>query len=235
VAVAQGAQFVALSVLPATAVNLVLASIPIAVAMVALARGEERPSLVQLAGISLLIAGAYLYFGPVQIDAAAGLGLVVAAVCVAAAAASAHLGRDLARDAIGRLGGPIGLTAISMAAGGVLLLVIGLALEGMPALDARGLAIVVWLGVVNTAIAFSLWNHTLRTLTAVESSVMANTMVVQIAVMAVIFLGERLTLGQVIGLACAGGGALVVQLAPRILAARRAPPPPDEQLGDPMR
>jgi drug/metabolite transporter (DMT)-like permease len=41
--------------------------------------------------------------------------------------------------------------------------------------------IIGWLSVINTAFAFTLWNHTLRTLTAVESSVMNNTVLVQIA------------------------------------------------------
>jgi drug/metabolite transporter (DMT)-like permease len=235
IAVAQGAQFAALAVLPATGVNLLLASIPVAVGLVALARGEERPSVGQAAGIILLLLGAWLYFGPLQIGAVAGVGLLAAGVCVVASAASAHLGRDLARDAIGRLGGPIGLTAISMAVGGSLLLSVGLLVEGLPSLDLRSLAIIGWLGVVNTAIAFSLWNHTLRMLTAVESSVMANTMIVQIAVLAVIFLGERLTPGQVAGLALASSGALVVQVAPRVLAARRGPPPAADQLGESMR
>ena len=123
----------------------------------------------------------------------------------------------------------IGLTAISMAVGAVVLLTVGLVVEGMPALDVRGWAIIAWLGVVNTALAFTIWNHTLRVLTAVESSVVNNTMLIQIAILAVIFLGERLGALQVAGLACAALGALTVQLVPvlrrrtaaRILAANR--------------
>ncbi|MGH2402384.1 MAG: EamA family transporter, partial [Candidatus Limnocylindria bacterium] len=45
VAVAQGAQFAALSVLPATAVSLILSSIPVWVAVIALAGGTERASV----------------------------------------------------------------------------------------------------------------------------------------------------------------------------------------------
>jgi drug/metabolite transporter (DMT)-like permease len=216
VALAQGAQFAALAVLPATAVNLVLSTIPVAVAFIAVARRQEAPSAGQLAGVGLLIVGALLYFGPLDIGAAGLLGVGAAALCVAASAISAHLGRDLARDAMSRLGGPIGLTAISMAVGAIVLLAVGLVLEGMPLLDARGWAIIAWLGVVNTALAFTIWNHTLRMLTAVESSVVNNTMLIQIAILAVIFLGERLGVAQVAGLACAGAGALIVQLLPAL-------------------
>ena len=45
--------------------------------------------------------------------------------------------------------------------------------------------------VVNTAFAFTVWNHTLRTLTAVESSVMNNTMLIQVAVLAWLILDEK--------------------------------------------
>lgn len=216
VTIAQGAQFVALAVLPATAVSLILSSIPAAVAIIALAAGSERASLGQAAGIALLSLGAVLYFGPFELGAGATVGFVAAAVCVAAAAVSAHLGRGLARDGLSTLGGPVGLTALSMVAGGAVLLAAGLVVEGWPVLDARGWLIVAWLAVVNTAFAFTLWNHTLRTLTAVESSVVNNTMTVQIAVLAVVVLGETLAALQLVGLLLAAAGAAVVQLAPAL-------------------
>jgi drug/metabolite transporter (DMT)-like permease len=225
VAVAQGAQFVALSFLPATAVSLILASIPAWVALGAIgaAGGGERATIGQAGGIGLLLLGAVLYFGPFELAGDAPLGIVAAAICTAAAATSSHLGRGLARDVIGRVGGPIGLTSLSMAIGAVVLLGTGLAVEGVPELDLRGALIVGWLAAVNTAFAFTLWNHTLRTLTAVESSVVNNTMTVQIAVLAIIFLGERPGLGQLLGLLLAASGAALVQLAP-ILARRRRRP-----------
>jgi drug/metabolite transporter (DMT)-like permease len=170
----------------------------------------------QLGGVGLLILGAVLYFGPFSIGPDQAVGLGVAVVCVLAAAASAHLGRSLARDAIERMGGAIGLTSVSMGIGAVALLTVGVAVEGWPALNLEGWLIVGWLAAVNTAFAFTIWNHTLRTLTAVESSVVNNTMTIQIAILAVIFLGERLGVAQVAGLVLASAGALVVQVAPML-------------------
>jgi len=222
VAVAQGAQFAALAVLPATAVSLMLSTIPVWVAALALAGSAERPSIGQAAGIGLLTAGALLYFGPFELDADAGIGLLAAAVCVVAAAVSSHLGRGLARDAIGSLGGPMGLTAASMAVGAMVLLGVSIVVEGVPSPHLAGWLIIGWLAVVNTAFAFTLWNHTLRTLTAVESSVVNNTMTIQIAVMAIIFLGERLGPLQLVGLFLGAAGAGIVQLAP-VLRPRHQP------------
>jgi drug/metabolite transporter (DMT)-like permease len=220
VAVAQGAQFAALALLPATAVSLILASIPAVVALMALSGGRERATVGQALGIGLLSFGAVLYFGPFEVPDGAELGFVAAGICMLAAASSSHLGRGLARDAIGRLGGPIGLTSTSMAIGGAALLIVGVALEGWPRLDLTGWLIVAWLAAVNTAFAFTLWNHTLRTLTAVESSVVNNTMTIQIAILAIVVLGERLGPMQLLGLLLAATGAALVQVAPLL---RRRP------------
>jgi drug/metabolite transporter (DMT)-like permease len=80
-----------------------------------------------------------------------------------------------------------------MALGGVLTLAVGLTIEGMPRLSLAAWGVVAWLAVVNTAFAFTLWNHTLRSLTATESSAINNTMLVQIAALAWLILGEDLT------------------------------------------
>ena len=211
-AVAQGAQFAALSTLPAAAVGVLLASIPVWVAAVAWLRGEEAASPEQLAGIGVLLAGIGLYFGPFALPDAGWAGILAAGGCIVASTASAHLSRDLNRDAQTRLGGAVGLTSASMAVGAVVLLGTGLLLEGWPALDGRGWAIVTWLAVVNTAFAFTAYNVVLRVLTAVESSVIVNLLPVMVAGMAWIVLDERLAPLQVAGLLLAAGGAAVVQV-----------------------
>jgi drug/metabolite transporter (DMT)-like permease len=73
-------------------------------------------------------------------------------------------------------------------------------------------AIILWLAVVNTAFAFTLWNHTLRTLTAIESSIINGTMLIWVAIFAVIFLHETITVKELVGLVAASLGTLLVQL-----------------------
>ena len=108
---------------------------------------------------------------------------------------------------------PLQWTGVALAAGGAAILVsIGLATEGVPAIGAQGWAIILWLAIVNTALAFTLWNHTLRTLTAVESSVINATMLIWIPILAWLFLGETLTQKAVAGLILAGAGTVLVQL-----------------------
>jgi drug/metabolite transporter (DMT)-like permease len=113
-----------------------------------------------------------------------------------------------------------------MGIGSIALLGAGLVLEGWPVLDARGWAIVAWLAAVNTAFAFTLYNRALRVLTAVESSTIVNLLLVMVAAMAWVFLGEALDARQVLGLAIVTVGVLIVQLAP-VLRRRARRPPPD--------
>jgi drug/metabolite transporter (DMT)-like permease len=67
--------------------------------------------------------------------------------------------------------------------------------------------------VVNTAFAFTLYNHTLQTLTAIESNIINNMMLVFIPGLAWLFLGESITLKALLALALATGGIFMVTLA----------------------
>ncbi len=213
-AVAQGAQFAALDVLPAATVSLVLSSTPVAVAILSRRHGTEGATRIQAWGIAVLVAGVLLYFGLEAIPAGALLGVAVAAVGMLATAVGAQLGRTLARDAMDAFGGAVALTGLTMAIGAAVLLAGGVALEGIPQLSATGWLICGWLAVVNTAFAFTIWNHTMRRLTAIESSVLNTAMLVQIAILAWVFLGEALDLRQIAGLSLALSGVLLVQIAP---------------------
>jgi drug/metabolite transporter (DMT)-like permease len=165
--------------------------------------------------VLLNVAGTVTYFYPVAIPARQAVGLTVVVIGVLANAGSSILGRR-----VNRAGDvpPLTVTVVSMGIGAVVLLVTGVLAQGLPRLNPAHWAIVGWLAVVNTAFAFTLWNHTLRTLSAMESSIINSTMLVQIAVLAWLFLGEQLTWQEGIGMALAGLGALIVQLRrpPRI-------------------
>ena len=224
-ALTQGAQFAALAVLPAATVSLVLATIPIWVGSVAWLRGTEAPTRWQAMGIGGLVVGAALYFGRIEIGPDGALGLLIAGIAALASSTGHHLSRDMVRDVRHRLGGPVGITAITMAVGGYALLAVGVAVEGWPRLDARGWAIVGWLAVVNTAFAFTLYNRALRHLSAVESSVIVNLMLVLVATLAWIFLGETLAPLQVAGLVIVSASVFIVQVPRGVSSGSRAPRP----------
>jgi drug/metabolite transporter (DMT)-like permease len=107
---------------------------------------------------------------------------------------------------------PLLITFVSMGIGSLVLLGLGILLQGFGKLDVQGWLLIAWLAVVNTAFAFTLWNHTRRTLSAVESSIIIGLMMPQIAILAFVFLGESLNGKEIIGLICLGLGAILVQL-----------------------
>lgn len=215
----QGAQFFALSELPAVTVNLLLSFSTIAVALLGVGLLGERPRPLQWFGVLLALIGALLYFHPWVVPEGEAAGYLAALIGVLSNAAAAVLGRHINRQA--RLS-PLMVTTISMGIGSILLLATGLVTQPLPSLSLGAWAIIVWLAAVNTAFAFTLWNHTLRTLSAVESSIINGTLLIQIPILAIVFLGEELSGQQVLGLVVAATGTLLVQLRRR--AAQPAPP-----------
>ena len=212
IAVTQGAQFLGLTYLPAVTVSLLLSFSPAMVAVLGISMLAERPTLVQWGGIGIYLAGTLVYFYPPMFPQQETIGLLIVAVGVLANALSAILGRGINRS--GQIH-PLTVTIVSMGVGSAALLVAGVVSQGLPSLSPANWLVVAWLAVVNTAFAFPIWNRTMRTLSAMESSIINNTMLVQIALLAWIFLGEELGWQDIAGLSLAGLGALIVQLRVR--------------------
>jgi len=200
-AVTQGAQFIGLDYLPSVTVSLLLNFTTVVVALLSIPLLAERPTALQWCGVFINIAGVVIYFYPILIPASQVMGLIIVVTGVLANAGSSILGRRVNRD---RDIPPLTVTVVSMGVGAIALLVSGILIQGLPHLSLAHWAIIGRLAVVNTALAFTLWNHTLRALGAMESSIINSTMLVQIAVLAWLFLGERLTWQEVIGMALAG-------------------------------
>lgn len=205
----QGAIFVALAYLPAVTVNLLWSFSSVIIALFGALWLAEKPTWFQWSGITLAVFGAVIYFYPVIIAKGQFTGVMVAFVGILANAISAIMGRNINRS---EKHSPLVVTVISMGMGSLVLLTAGIVLEKPPVITLQSGLIILWLAGVNTAFAFTLWNHTLRTLTAMESSIINGTMLIWIAIFAVTILGEHITGKEVIGLVTAGIGTLIVQL-----------------------
>jgi drug/metabolite transporter (DMT)-like permease len=205
----QGAAFVGLKYLRPATLSLFLSFTPILVALSAVPLLHERPTLLQWGGLGLYLLGAGLYLLPQGIGIGPAVGLTAACVGLLANTGASILGRHINREQ--RLS-PVVVTAVSMAIGSGVLLGAGVAAEGMQTLSLTSWAIVAWLALVNTAFAFTLWNITLRTLPAMESSIINNTMMVQIAILAWVFLGDALSWIEIVGILLAAAGATAVQI-----------------------
>jgi drug/metabolite transporter (DMT)-like permease len=210
--ITQGAQFLSLVYLPAVTTSLLLSFTTVLVALLGIGLLRERPTAMQWSGTGLYLIGILVYFYPLSVPSGEGIGLVVALVGVLANALSSILGRHVNRS--GELE-PMAVTVVTMGIGAFPLLAAGIAVQGWPRLTLAHWAIILWLAVVNTALAFTLWNRTLRTLSAMESSIINNTMLFQIAVLAWLFLSEPLGWREILGMILAALGTLLVQLRSR--------------------
>lgn len=205
----QGTQFLGLSLLTAVSVSLMLNFTPLIVAIMGVTLLDEKPSLMQWSGAILFIIGIIFYFHPISFSGNQGIGLAVMSVGVLANSGSSILGRDINRN---KDISPVVVTFVSMGIGAILLLIIGIAIKGVPSISPKNWLFLLWLAVINTAFAFTLWNHTLRTLAAMESSIINGTMLIQIAILAWFFIDEKITLQEGIGMVIAATGAVLVQI-----------------------
>lgn len=185
VAITQGAQFVAIDAQPAATSSLMLAPTALVVAVLSARALGERPEPGHYVGAVLIIVGAVVYFAG---DLGATMvGMVASIIGLVANAAGSLLGRSVNRELSVP---PVLITTISMSVGAPVLLGAGLIVEGLPTLTVRLVLIVCWLAVVNTAVAFTLWNQSQRRLAAVESAAINNTMLIQIGALSWLFLDE---------------------------------------------
>lgn len=208
-AVTQGTQFIGLSLLSSVTVSLILNFTPIVVAVTGIFLLNEKPTNLQWLGAVLFLFGIITYFFPVVFNNNELFGLAVMFLGVAANSASSILGRNINRE---KNISPLVITFISMGIGSIILLLTGIISEGIPQIGINVWLYLLWLAIVNTAFAFTLWNHTLRSLSAMESSIINGTMLIQIGILAWIFLGEEISYQEGAGMFIAALGAVCVQL-----------------------
>jgi drug/metabolite transporter (DMT)-like permease len=122
------------------------------------------------------------------------------------------MGRSVNRD---RALAPVVVTAVSMSSGAIALMIAGMVVEGVPAISARAWVIIAWLAVVNTAWAFTLWNRSLQQLSATESAAINNTMLIQIGLLAWLFLDETPGPLDIVGMVAVSVGVYLAQ-RPRV-------------------
>ena len=208
----QGAQYFGLMYLPAITVSLLLSFTPIITMILGILLIKERPNALQLIFILLALAGTLVYFIPlmdINYSTTALIGLLVVGFGVVTNSVSAIFGRKINKS---QTVSPLIVTAISMFIGSIVLLITGLIIEGIPTISITAIVYILLLSIVNTAIAFTLWNKAMQKLKALEITIINNTMLIQITFLAVIFLGERPKLLEWVGLVILGISALLVQI-----------------------
>ena len=210
--IANGAFYLSLRYLPAVTLSFVLSLGPLLVLFAGVVWLQEIPARLQVIGVVISLVGGTLFFSP-GLRGGEPLGIAIAAVGMISFVAFGILAREVARD---RHIDALSRTAIPLAVGGVSLLLIAIPLEGLPTLTLKGWAIVLWLALVNTSLAYVLYHHSLQELTALEMNVLLNLSPLGAALLAWLLLGETLTAVQILGMVVVIlGVTLVQQMRPR--------------------
>ncbi len=183
----QGTQFLGLYYLPAITFSLILNLTPIIVLIMAIPWLREQPSAVETGLILIGIIGVILYFYPLDFVGVSILGLFIGIISLLANSFSSIIGRAInrARDTPALV-----VTGIMMSIGSIFLMLFGLITEPIVSFSLMSWFYVLWLAAINTALAFYLWNKAMRVLRAIDMTLINSTMMPQIVILSIIFLGE---------------------------------------------
>lgn len=207
--IGNGALFWGLKYLPATTGSFLLSLIPLLVLGGGALLLKEIPTRWQIFGVILSLFGSGLFFST-GLQPGEPKGLLIVGFGLIGILTFTLLGRGIARE---RKLDTLTLTTLPLAIGGLLTMLIALFVEGVPQFTGRSLMIVLWLAVVNTALGYMLYNHSLRELTALEINMIMNLSPLFTAIMSWFVLGERLGLIQILGMVIMVLGVILVQRA----------------------
>lgn len=211
-----GFLFVGAARLPAGVAATLGATQPLIVAFLAWAILKRRPTVPEVAAAAAGVFGVALL---VMAPTAAGLDPVGVGAALAAALSMA-VGTVLIAK-WGRLGTPLQLAAWQLALGGLLLLPIAVAVEGAPPVPTpTNLVGLGYLVLIGTALAYFVWVRGITRLGAVVAFLGLLTPVVA-TLLGAVFVGDRFTALQLVGMAVVLGATVAGVAANRFAGGRR--------------
>lgn len=208
--IGNGALFWGLQYLPATTASFLMSLSPLLILFAAIIWLSELPRPLQIVGVVISLVGSVLFFY-MGLRPGEPLGIIITLVGMVGFTIFGILGRNVARQ---RQTTTLLLTAIPLAFGGGVLLIIGIPLEGWPVIELETWAMILFLAVINTALAYILYNHALKLLTALEMNVILNLAPLGTAFLAWYILGETLSVIQLVGMMIMIIGVILVQAKP---------------------
>jgi len=207
--IAQGLQFMGLYYLQPITVTFILNLTPISVLILGALVIKEKPTFLQVGGISITLLGVLVFFSESLFASEEVLGILVTFCSGIGWAAYMIFSRHQLRENKENV---LVLTVSSMIFGSVMLFGTTVFTGNVIQVSFNGWMIILWLSIVNTALAFVLWNHALKTLRAYEQAILQNTMLIQITGLAYFFLNETVTIKKAVGIIMVFIGVLIVQM-----------------------
>ena len=160
--------------------------IPIATVILGAITLREMPGWLQWVGIFMAIFGGFTFFGG-KIEIVQMNAVVLSLLGVVLISIYGLIARGMTRS--GRIDA-VSLSAFPMGFGSIFLIAFS---WPFPSLSWRIIGILAWLTLINSAIAFVIWNNALKYMRAFEISLTANLMPIGTALLAPVILGESVS------------------------------------------
>jgi drug/metabolite transporter (DMT)-like permease len=208
--IAQGLQYVGQSLLTPTQVSLLInAGMVFFIMFIDRLWLYESQKLLNYLKIAALGIGIVLYYVPLEGQTPSIFGIVLTVIASAGCAMNITINRHMLRNkGVDRLE----LTAKPMLCGGLVMLLIGLMTEQMPAFSIQLAGIIAYLAVVSGALGFSLWIWSQQWLSALESGSLNSLMLIETAALDVIVFGRVLSLQKTIAIILVFAAVILIQM-----------------------
>lgn len=204
----------ALQRLPAITATYLSTFAGVGVILVGILGLKESPGPYQVVGTLLAMLGLRAFFGDLP-SSYEVVGVLLVAVGVVADVLAIVATRKLILMTDFSINNDI-FSSLTILAGCLVLAPIGVALDWPPRVSGFDQwAILLYVGLVATAIAVSMWNYLLRIMRAYEASVLSSSSVIWTALLAVVVLKEDLSLRQIISIGLVLTGLSLMQLRAR--------------------
>lgn len=172
---------------------------------------KESPRIFQVLGAVIAVIGLRIFF-PVAPPPDQMLGVVLVALGISAVAYTNNIARKLAIVTNNSLSNNI-ISTLAILIGGALTVVIGIIWDWpLEWHTAQEWGVILYAGLVNTALGLTVWNAILRVLRSYEASILGASSIIWTSLLAIPFLGEWLAPNQIVGILLMLVGLILVQV-----------------------
>lgn len=211
-------QYWGLDILTATQVAFLMNITPIWVLIFSNILMKERPNMIQSIGIGVVFIGIFLYYlKEIVLLKWETVGIIITLMSSISWALYIILTRyHLITNTpvlYSEKGYILKLTMYSMIMGTVLLTPFSIGFYSnliQYKISMNVLVILLWLGVVNTAFAYTIWNHSLKYLKAFQASIIQSMILIEVLILSLIFLNETVNVLKLSGILILTGGVILV-------------------------
>ncbi|MGL4648723.1 MAG: DMT family transporter, partial [Caldilineaceae bacterium] len=172
---------------------------------------KESPTVFQVLGALIAIFGLRIFFQEIPPPSEL-LGVVLVFVGITGVALTNNIARKLAIETRNSISNNV-VSTLAILIGGSITVVVGLLVDHPLDLGGpRQWGVILYAGLVTTALGLTVWNSILRVLRSYEASILGASTIIWTAILAIPLLGERLALNQVAGIALMLAGLILVQV-----------------------